>query len=297
MSGWARHRRAALVAVTALALALSACARGEGTLANTAASQGPATAALATSVVDKARSQGKLVIGVHYDLPGMGQVNGPSVNGAEIDFARQIAQSIGGPEVKVEFVEAPPPERDRLVQEGRVDLLVATFSMLAERKQKVTLGGPYIIAHQDTLVRAEDSSITKAKDLAGKRLCKVEGSNSWKRVIDDKKIPAELVTAQTYPDCFAKLRANQLDAVSTDDVILAGFAARQASAYRFLNDPFTEEKYGVGIRKGDLKTCEAVNKAIGEMYRSGAAKSILDKWFSRTNLKLSYTLPTPENCD
>ncbi|MGH4007882.1 MAG: transporter substrate-binding domain-containing protein [Pseudonocardiaceae bacterium] len=234
---------------------------------------------------------------MHYDLPGMGQIDGTSVKGAEIDFARQIAQSIGGPEVKIEFVEAPPPERDRLVQEGRVDLLVATFSILAERKQKVTLAGPYIVAHQDTLVRAEDSSITTAKDLAGKRLCKVEGSNSWKRVIDDEKIPAELVIAQSYPDCFVKLRANQLDAVSTDDVILAGFAAQEAFAYRFLNDPFTEEKYGVGIRKGDRKTCEAVNKAIGEMYQSGAAKSIFDKWFGNTNLKLSYASPPLENCN
>jgi glutamate transport system substrate-binding protein len=94
----------------------------------------------------------------------------------------------------------------------------------------------------------------------------------------------------------SKLKSGALDAVSTDDLILAGFANQQKGSFKVINDPFTDEKYGVGIKKGDTETCEAVNKAINDMYSDGTAKTLLEKHFAGTGLKLVTTVPQMEGC-
>ena len=148
----------------------------------------------------------------------------------------------------------------------------------------MTFGGPYIIAHQDTMVRADDSRITKATDLEGKRICQAAGSNSYKRITDPPPdgqldLDAQLVGAANYSECVAKLAGNNLDAVTTDDLILAGFAKQGGGNFKILGDPFTDEKYGVGLKKGDIKTCEAVNTGdqedVQRRHRQAAARQVV----------------------
>ncbi len=88
----------------------------------------------------------------------------------------------------------------------------------------------------------------------------------------------------------------RLDAVSTDDLILAGFAARPGPAVRIVNAPFSDERYGIGIRKGDLSGCEAVNGAVSAMYLDGTAAALLRKWFGKTKLQLDTHVPQFEGC-
>jgi glutamate transport system substrate-binding protein len=151
------------------------------------------------------------------------------------------------------------------------------------------------------MVRAGDTSIRRTSDLRGKRICLAEGSNSYRRIVDpppDGKLdlPARLVNAANYSDCVRKLAADQLDAVSTENLILAGFAQQDPGRFRLLNEPISYENWAVGLKKGDTETCEAVNRAIARMWQDGTTTRLLRKWFGRTNLDLPSALPRPAGC-
>ncbi|HEY9523092.1 MAG TPA: glutamate ABC transporter substrate-binding protein [Thermopolyspora sp.] len=260
------------------------------------------------SVIDKIKNGDKIVVGTKWDQPSLGlKSGGGDPQGFDVDVAKYVLKELaGGKDVNIEWKESASSNREAFLANGTVDIIFATYSITDSRKQKVTFGGPYIVAHQDTMVRADATDIAKATDLKGKRICQAAGSNSYKRITDPPPdgqldLDAELVGASNYSECVAKLSGNNLDAVTTDDLILAGFAMQSAAqgqnSFKILGDPFTDEKYGVGLKKGDTKTCEAVNTAIAKMYSDGTAKTLLDKWFGKAQgLTLPTTAPTPEGC-
>ncbi len=256
----------------------------------------------ASSVVDKAKSQKKLTIGVKFDQPGLGQKQPDgNVKGFDIDVAKYIAKQLGVEEKNITWKEARSANRDSFVTTGTVDMVIATYSITPERQKKITFGGPYYVAHQDLMVRANDTSIKSLTDLKGKKICAVQGSNSWQNITKgtneiNQAVAAKTVPANGYDDCITKLKGGSVDVVSTDNTILAGFAAREGTSVKVVNAPFTDEKYGVGIKKGDSKSCEAINKAIAQMYQDGSAKQYLQAEFGETSLKFDTTVPAPVGC-
>ena len=276
-----KRRRAAaggwVSAVVALALGLSLAA---------CSATGPA------SVVGRQT----LRIGVKANQPGLGQQlpDGRFV-GFDVDVARYIAAQLGVRPDQITFVPVTSANREAALENGTVDMVIATYSITPERETKVTFGGPYYVVHQDTMVRAGDTAIRRVEDLKGKRLCQVTGSTSWERVTQELGIKAKLVPAASYSACVAMLRDGRVDAVSTDDLILADFA-RAGTAVRIMNAPFSYERYGIGIRKGDVSGCEAVNRAVSQMYLDGTAAALLQKWFGKTGLQLDTHVPQFEGC-
>ncbi|MFD0853533.1 glutamate ABC transporter substrate-binding protein, partial [Actinomadura adrarensis] len=214
--------------------------------------------------------------------------------GFDVDVATYLAGRLGVPRDRITFRATPSSVREKSLKDGTVDMIVATYSITAQRKREVTFAGPYYVPHQDTLVRASDTSINNVRDLRGKKLCEVTGSNSFRRVAEERGIAAVSVKSPSYSRCMDMLDAGQVDAVSTDDLILAGFAAGRS--VKIVNAPFTDEKYGVGLRKGDLDGCEEINRAITQMYQSGHAARLLDKWFRSSGLKLATSVPQFEGC-
>ena len=269
--------RAGAAAVLALAIGLpSACSAG-----------GP------PSIVGKQ----SLRIGVKADQPGLGlRLPDGRFTGFDVDVARYVAAKLGVRPDHITFVPVTSATRETALENGSVDMVFATYSITPERETKVTFGGPYYVAHQDTMVRRGDTAIRNVHDLKGKRLCAVAGSNSWKRVTQELNIAATLVPATSYSDCVAMLLDRRVDALSTDDLILAGFADRLGPAVRIVNAPFSDERYGIGIKKGDLGACEAVNRAVSEMYLDGTAAALLHKWFGKTGLQLDTHVPQFEGC-
>jgi glutamate transport system substrate-binding protein len=251
----------------------------------------------ADSVVDKAKSSKKLTIGVKFDQPGIGlKKPDGSVEGFDVDVAKYIAGKLGVTEKNITWKETISANRESFLQNGSDDLVLASYSITPARLPRVTFGGPYIVAHQDIMVRADDTSIKSFADLKGKRVCQVSGSNSWKNLTDgtnklNQKVAVKLVPANAYEECITKLKGGSLDAISTDNTILAGYAAREAATVKVDNVPFTDEKYGIGIKKGDTKSCEAVNKAVTDMYSDGTAKRLIDKWFTPEHLQFDTTKP------
>jgi len=236
-----------------------------------------------------------LTIGVKQDQPGLGlkQSNG-TFQGFDVDVATYIAHKLGAKHVN--FTAITSAQRETWLQQGKVDMVVATYSITPARKQKVTFGGPYYVAHQDTLTRAGDSAIHNVHDLKGKTLCNAKGSNSFNRVATEKSIAAIGVPGDSYSDCVKKLEAGQVEAVSTDDLILAGFAAETNGQLKMVNQPFSDEKYGVGIKLGDIEGCEEINKAITDMYQDGTAAKLLHKWFDASGLAVNTNVPQFEGC-
>ncbi|PZG37105.1 ABC transporter substrate-binding protein [Spongiactinospora gelatinilytica] len=236
-----------------------------------------------------------MIVGVKIDQPGLGALKKGRNEGFDVDVAAYLARKLGAKNVV--YKETKSAEREEMLRQGKIDFIVASYSITAERKVKVDFAGPYYVAHQDTLVRASDTGIDDVRDLAGKKLCQVTGSNSWRRVKEERKVNVSLVEMPSYRECTAKLADGSVDAVSTDDLILAGLAGETGtSSVRFVNAPFTDERYGVGLKKGDVAACEAINRAISEMYLDGTAKELLGKWFGRTGLKLTVTVPQFEGC-
>jgi len=271
-----RHGRIAAVQVAAAVLLLPACSVIEE-----------------ESVLDGET----LTVGVKYDQPGLGLEEDDALVGFDVDVAAYIAEKMGFQEEQVEFTGVTSAEREDRILDGEVDMVTATYSITPERKTEVTFGGPYYVAEQDILVRADASGIEGVRDLEGLDVCRSEGSYSTARITDGLGIDVTLVDAPGYSECIEWLREGRVDAVSTDDLILAGFLAEDPSAFRFVNNPFTEEKYGVGLPHGDVRACEAVNKAISEMYQDGTAAELLDEWFGSTDLDVVESVPQFEGCD
>ncbi|RMI42024.1 glutamate ABC transporter substrate-binding protein [Actinomadura harenae] len=236
-----------------------------------------------------------LVIGVKGDQPGLGLLVNGHYQGFDVDVATYVATRLGVPASRITFRTTPSSVREKAIEDGTVDMVVATYSITPARKTQVTFAGPYYVAHQDTLVRTSDRSITSVHDLARKKICAVKGSNSWRRITDERSIPAVPVDVATYSDCMPLLMNGRIDAFSTDDLILAGFAAGHPDVH-LIGAPFTDEKYGIGMRKGDLAGCEAVNRILTGMYQDGSAGRFLDHWFADTGAKLTTSVPQFEGC-
>ncbi|AQZ65753.1 glutamate-binding protein of ABC transporter system [[Actinomadura] parvosata subsp. kistnae] len=282
------RRTGAVLSIAAMAAGLAACGGGEQTYA---------------TVADKITGGGTVVVGTKWDQPSLGLKMGNEPEGFDVDVAKAVLKEVnGGKDVKIEWKESASSNREPFLQNGTVDIVFATYSITEERKGKVTFGGPYVIAHQDVMVRKDDTSINSPQDLKGKKICKASGSNSYKRITDPPPdgqldIDATTVDAANYSECVQKLTGSNLDAVTTDDLILAGFAKQAGGNFKVLGQGFTDEKYGIGLKKGDKKTCEAVNKAVATLWSNGTMKTLLDKWFGGIQgLKLSETAPPAEGC-
>ncbi|GAA3642419.1 glutamate ABC transporter substrate-binding protein [Microlunatus ginsengisoli] len=273
-------RLAIVAAAAAFALPLAACGGG------------------GSSAGGDPGSGGKVVIGIKYDQPGLGLKEGDNYTGFDVEVAKYVAKDLGYTDV--EFKESPSAQRETLLQSGQVKMIFATYSITDDRKQKVSFGGPYFIAGQDLLVKADNTDITGPDSLNGKKLCSVTGSTSAKKVKDNFANQVQLQEYDTYSKCVEALNTGGIDAVTTDNVILAGFAAQPQyqGKLKVVGKPFSTEKYGVGIKKGDTELCTKINTAIEKMISDGSWEKALDSTVGASGFKYdtSTNPPKPEAC-
>ena len=220
---------------------------------------------------------GSIKIGIKFDQPGLGLKVGSDYKGFDVDVAKYVAKELGYAADKIEWTQAPSAQRETLISTGQVKLIFATYSITDARKEKVSFAGPYFIAGQDLLVRADDTSITGKDSLKGKKLCSVTGSTSAQKV--KKDVPdVNLQEFGTYSECVAALDSKTVDALTTDNTILAGYASQEQykGKFKVVGQPFSTEKYGVGLKKGDKDTCEKVNAALKKMVDDGSWQKAVD---------------------
>lgn len=236
-------------------------------------------------------------IGIKYDQPGLGFKDGEEYTGFDVDVAKYVAKELGYSEDQIEWVESPSANRENMLSNGQVDMIFATYSITDKRKESVGFAGPYFVAGQDLLVSQDNSDIQGPEDLEGKNLCSVTGSTSAQKIKDEYAGTVNLVEQGGYADCVTMLGSGGVDAVTTDDIILAGLAATDANSGKFkvVGNPFTEEKYGVGISK-DSDKCQAINDAITKMVDDGAWEDAVTKNTEGADYKYNEDLnpPTPD---
>ena len=254
---------AAVAAVAALGLA--ACTGGTSSSSSSDAEQTYGPGALPT-VTD-----GKLTVATSDPAysPWILDNDPASGEGYESAVIYALAEELGYSADNVQWVRAT---FDSSITPGAKDwdLNIQQFSITDERKKVVSFAGPYFVAGQDLLVRKDETSIKGPEDLNGKRLCSVTGSTSAVTVKEKFANEVQLMEQPGYAECATALFSGIVDAVTTDDIILAGLASASRGRLRVVGKPFTQEYYGVGIKKGDMKLATQINNAIADMIQDGS---------------------------
>ncbi len=217
---------------------------------------------------------GSITIGTKFDQPLFGQVD-PTAGGEPVGFDVEIAKLIvdklseaSGEDISIEFVETPSAIRETAITDGTVEMVAATYTINDARKELIAFAGPYYVAGQDIMVAADDDSITGVEDLAGKTVCSVQGSTSIEN-LREMAPEAELVEYDVYSKCADDLANGRVDAVSTDNVILVGLIDAEGDSFKLVDNPFTEEPYGIGVPLEDQAMRDFVNDALEEIFESG----------------------------
>ncbi|MFJ2478497.1 glutamate ABC transporter substrate-binding protein [Streptomyces sp. NPDC087659] len=217
-------------------------------------------------VFSRAKRAGKLVIGSKEDQPYLATVDADGGrSGFDIEVAKMVAADLGFSADQIEFRTVRTDTRESAIVRGDVDLYVGTYTMNAERMKKVDFAGPYHMAGADLLVRMTEMHIDGPRALKGKKVCSASGSTSLQE-IKKPNYGAVAVELPSYPACVRQLLDEKVDAVTTDDAILMGYAAQHLLKTRIVGAPFTREPYGIGMKKGDQALRRAVNDAL-EVHR------------------------------
>ncbi|MBU2662315.1 glutamate ABC transporter substrate-binding protein [Actinoplanes bogorensis] len=265
-------RPAAALAALTLALAAAACGGSDEAATVTDGGGETVDASIASRV-----AAGKLVIGVKADQPGLGLHRGGTYTGFDIEIGKIIAKGLGVAESRIEWMTIVSANREPYLRGGQVDLVIATYTINEARKKVVNFGGPYFIAGQDLLVPTA-STISGPDDLAGKRVCSVSGSTPANRIKSNYQ-DAQLQQFDTYLKCMTALAGDQVDAVTTDDIILTGYAVQKqyAGKFKLVGKPFSEEPYGIGLRRNDTAGCQRINDILTAAAADGSYKKAWTK--------------------
>ncbi|HWD71392.1 MAG TPA: transporter substrate-binding domain-containing protein [Actinomycetota bacterium] len=294
-----RARRFRLLAVPALALALVAAAACSKKTTTTASPTSGPTFAAGTTMA-RLQAAGKVTVGTKFDQPLFGLKNPltGAIEGFDVEIAKLVVQGIYGGTVDdaakhISFVETPSNVREISIQQGKVDMVAATYTINDARKKVVDFAGPYYIAGQDIMVKKGDNSIKSVTDLNGKKVCSVQGSTSLANV-KAKAPQADLsITFDVYSKCADALKDGRVQAVTTDNVILLGLVKDNKDVFKVVGNPFTTEPYGIGIKKGDDAFRSFINDRLEASYRDGSWAAA----FNRTVGTAGVTAPTPPPVD
>ncbi|RKT07293.1 glutamate transport system substrate-binding protein [Streptomyces sp. 3211.6] len=266
---------AAVATAVVLALTATACGSGSKDSASDAGASG-------------GTKSDKIAIGIKFDQPGLGlKTPDGKFEGFDVDVATYVAKELGYQPDQIEWKQAISAERENLISNGDVKFIAATYSINDKRKARVDFAGPYFLAHQDLLVRADDNSITKVEDLNKKKLCSVTGSTSAQNVKKDLAPEADLLQQGGYSECLTALENKGVDALTTDDSILAGYAAQEKNKGKFklVGLKMSNENYGIGLKKGDKELQTKINAALKKMVADGSWEAAVKKNLGPANYK------------
>jgi glutamate transport system substrate-binding protein len=215
------------------------------------------------------QEQGSIIIGVKYDQPGIGflEAGEETPEGFDIEMGKILAAGLGIEEGEIEWKETISDNREPFLQNGEVDIVLASYSITDERRQVVGQAGPYYVTGQQLLVASDDDSIGGPEDLEGKDVCSVTGSTSIETV--EKEYGATPRGFDTYSECVDQLLNGSVDAVTTDGAILLGYAAEDPDELKVVGEPFSEERYGVGYELGDTEFCTYIQDTIQAAQEDG----------------------------
>jgi glutamate transport system substrate-binding protein len=278
------------IAVATLALGLTACG-GDDSGSDSADVSTDATFA-AGSTMEKLNKAQKITVGTKFDQPlfGLKGLDGKPA-GFDVEIAKIIAGKLGIAADKITWVETPSKVREEVIEQGKVDMVVATYTINDKRKERVGFAGPYYEAGQDLMVKKDDASITGPDSFKDgtKKVCSVTGSTPAEKIKEYLQDAAkQLVLFDVYSKCADALKNGQVDAVTTDNVILLGLVDQSKDAFKLVGKPFTKEPYGIGVKKDDT----AFRNFINDTLEAAAKDGSYEKAWKDTAGKVDENTPT-----
>ena len=270
-------------AFAAFGVVLAGCSSEAGNQAEKSADN---TAAVETDVnfdagttMAKLHDAGKITVGTKFDQPGFGLLNPQTQKpeGFDVEIAKIVAGKLGIKADDITWTETVSANREPFIQNGQVDIVVATYTINDTRKQVVDFAGPYYEAGQDIMVaKGNPDKIEGPNDLAGKKVCSVEGSTPAQNIRTNYP-QAQLTTYDVYSKCADDLKNGNVQAVTTDNVILGGLVKDSGGKFKLVNAPFTDEPYGIGLKKGDTAFRNFINDVLEESFDDGSWAEAWDR--------------------
>lgn len=289
-------RTMAALAVSSVALTLSACGNaGDDDDGPSVKPKDDAAASFADgSRMKELAEAGKIKVGVKYDQPGLGfmAAGKDKPAGFDVEMAKILVASLGiDPEdtSKVTYVETISDNREPFLEDGSVDLVLASYSMTPERQKVVGQAGPYMETGQQLLVKS-DSKIADVADVKGKEVCSVTGSTPIEQI---EAKGAKPVGFDTYSECVEKVLDGTVEAMTTDGTILMGYAAQNEGELKVVGEPFSDERIGVGYSKDKPEMCQWIVDTLKKAQDDGDWA----KAFESTLGKSGAETPEPPTMD
>lgn len=225
----------------------------------------------------RAKQRGHFVVGAKEDQPFLGEKDPATgvYSGFDIEIARMMSASLGLDPSAIDFRTIASANRETALQNGQIDYYVGTYTINENRKKLVGFAGPYYLAGQSLLVRTDEKDIQGPQDLDGRQVCSAAGSTPYQRIKTDHP-KAVLVAYDSYSVCVDNLLTYQVDAVTTDDAILLGYAAKVPDELKVVGKAFSKEPYGIGLPRGDNALRFALNDALEARQRNSDWKRAYD---------------------
>ena len=237
----------------------------------------PAADALPSgSTMAEIRERGALIVGVSADTLLLGSRNPftGGIEGFDIDMLREISRAIFGDPDRLQFRVITSGQRLEVLESGEVDLVARAFTITCARWESIAFSAEYYHAGQKVLVAAS-SEAQGLEDLAGQRVCAPAGTTTLTRLADYPEV--EAVSAPTHSQCLALFQQGQVEAITGDDTILAGFAAQDPYAV-VVGEAISEEPYGIGVPAGNVDMVQFVNTVLAQLVADGTWAQIYDRW-------------------
>jgi polar amino acid transport system substrate-binding protein len=207
------------------------------------------------------------------------------LQGFDIAMAQEIAKAIFGDPNKIQYKVLTSAQRIPALKNKDVDLVVQTMTITCERWKDVNFSSVYYLAGQKVLVKS-DADYKGIQDLGGKKVCAATKSTSIATIVNSKPKPIG-IQVPSWTDCLVMLQQNQVDAISTDDTILAGLAAQDPYT-AVVGDRFTQEPYGMAMPKQNVDFVRFVNAVLERMRADGSWTALHRRWLATLG-----SAPTP----
>jgi glutamate transport system substrate-binding protein len=300
MTSFRFSRRRAWVAVALAMALLSACSTGSGGSAGPGLKVATATDFPPGTTMAQLAAAGRVSIGTMFDAPGFGLLGADGrPAGFDVEIAELVAAELGIAPDHITWKNTPADTREQALERGTVDLVVATYTINDQRKRDVSFAGPYYVAGQQIMTRADNTTITGPDSLRtepGAKVCTMSGSTSAQAIRPYLASPSQLVTFAGYDKCLAGLRSGQVQALTTDNVVLLGLVSQSGGAFKMVGEPFTEEPYGIGIKKGDVAFCQFIDQTLRKAAADGAYQRAWTSTAGRVTEVRIPELPTGDTC-
>jgi polar amino acid transport system substrate-binding protein len=240
--------------------------------------------------------RGKLVVGVNQNTYNMGYRDPftGQIDGFDIDLAHAVAKAIFGDPEAVQLRALNSEQRVPALRDGQVDLVVQTMSITCDRLREVSFSTVYYEAQQQVLVR-KNSGFRGMDDLGGRKVCANRGSTSIRNIAAARSRPVTM-TVSDWTDCLVMLQQGQVDAISTDDVILAGMASQDRFT-EIVGPSIAKEPYGMAVPRTDEDFLRFVNGVLERVRSDGTWAASYRRWLDALIPGPAPAPPTPRYKD